>query len=230
MILCGKCGNQNPLGRVFCGGCGAKLDLNAVTTDQVNQMSRKRQFPWHWLGYAALLLGVALLVMVALAFWPRTTPIGTEGTLVGAQRVEAAVRMLRDLRVGRTLGRDFSEEDVNGYFRFLMAKKLEFESVSVETGREHFRVRVVKAKAPITLGSVSITPKTSYDLLCIPVGGTLRVRKVGMGHLGSVGPARRSTLAKLHRRFAMEKEWKAFDGVTLIQSEPGKLRVEVTRN
>ena len=229
MILCKKCGNSNPLGRVFCGTCGSKLDLSGLSSETVAEITRRPLVSLRFLKILWLLL-LAPIIIAALAFWPDSAPIGRDGTRLGMQRVEGSLHLLADVKKGRTLGREFTEEDVNGYFKFDKAAKLQTESISVQAFEGYIQVRVVRALSMIRLGSVEVVPRVSYDLFCVPMGSLVRVSKVRMGHLSWLGPMKTSVVRSIYRMASSQKEWAVFGDMTELKLAPGKITVVLTKN
>jgi hypothetical protein len=228
MVICSKCGVENPLGRVFCGACGSKLDLAHMTSDTVAQAVKVSWISIHWPKFVVAAV-ILLLAVVALAFWPQTAPIGKEGNRLGGQRVQAALRALQEAQPGRAVARDFSDEDINGFFRFFKTEKLNVESLSVQVSRGYFRVRVIRVIAPLRIGSFQLMPRVSQDLYCVPVGGTVRVRRVVMGHLSWLGPFRSSIVRRTYALLAGEPEWRVLANASEIRADDGKIWVNVSR-
>lgn len=229
MIVCNKCGNSNPLGRVFCGACGSKLDLRDLSSENMAQITKKPIISLKWLKLLWILL-IVPIVLAGLAFWPDAAPIGKEGTRLGSQRVDGSLRLFQDLKKGRTLGREFTEEDINGYFKFDKAAKLQAESITMQVFEGYLQLRVVRAMNRIKLGSVELVPRVSYDLYCVPMGSLLRVSKVRMGHLSCAGPLKTSVIRKIYGMVAAEKEWAVFTDMTELKPVPGKVTVVLTKN
>ena len=63
MLVCKKCGADNPLGRVFCGSCGGKLDMTDITSDTLADQQRASFFVAH---YKKFLLVLLLLVLATV--------------------------------------------------------------------------------------------------------------------------------------------------------------------
>jgi hypothetical protein len=230
MIICSRCGNQNPLGRVFCGTCGAKLDLTHMTTENVSQMTRRaRIFNVKWLSYIASVILVVLLILAGLAIWADTEVIGKEGTRLGGDRVGSGLRLMSELKAGRTLNREFPEDDINGYFKFMKAQSLEVDSVTVQVTSGRFQVHVVRTLTSIRIGTFSFQPKVSYDLYCVPVGGRVRIVGARIGHLRWLGPARSSIIGRVYHLFSSQKEWAAFENLVEVKAEAGKITAQASR-
>jgi uncharacterized membrane protein YvbJ len=69
MIICPKCGNDNPLGRVFCGKCGSKLDFSHTSSQEMVVKVKVNWWGTHWRKIAYLVF-LMVLIPVALLFWP----------------------------------------------------------------------------------------------------------------------------------------------------------------
>jgi len=169
MLPCRKCGADNPLGRVFCGACGAKLDLaNAdreIEAARVEPQRRRERG-------CGITVVVVLLVAVALglALWPNTGELGAPGRSAGARRVDSQLRALRRVRPGTRLGATFRESDLNGYLRLSKARNLRVESLSISIKEDRFTVRMVRRLASFSVGDLGIVPKVSLDFVCTPDG------------------------------------------------------------
>ena len=228
MVLCTKCGVENPLGRVFCGACGARLDLRDMSSEHMAERAKPHLFLNHWPKLVALIV-LVLAGLAGLAFWPQQTPVGKKGTRMGGQRAIGALRAMADNKSGRTLGRDFTEEDINGFFEFFKAKKLNVESLSLQVANGYFKVRVIQNVGTLPLGSYRIEPRVSYDLLCVPVSSSVRVSGAAMGHLQWLGPAKSTVVRKVYGLLAKEPEWATFADLSEVRADEGKLWVSVSK-
>lgn len=228
MLNCQKCGHENQLGRVFCGACGTKLDLTAMTSEVVSEMEKKSLMQKHWWKG---LLGIVVLVLavVGLAFWPDASLIGQKGTPGGSKKVEINLRVLKGLRTGQGLGPVFKEADVNGYLEHVVAKKAGVGSIRVVLLPSVLRVKVIKTIFSQKIGNFNLAPKISYDLYCMPMGNGLVVRKVTQGHLPMVGPFRSMTVRKIYSIFTSLEDWDAFAGLTEIAIEEGQITPKVVK-
>lgn len=61
-MVCQKCGHDNELGRIFCHGCGTKLDLDSMAPPKVLKTKNWRRGPW---GVLRRILDVVILLAVA---------------------------------------------------------------------------------------------------------------------------------------------------------------------
>jgi hypothetical protein len=229
MVICDKCGTENPLGRLFCGSCGARLDLSRMNSETVAESLKRSRFP-HLFAKLLKVLLILLAGCVLLAVWPRTTPLGKAGTRLGGQRVISALNAMARTSGGRTLGRDFSEEDVNGYFEHFKSEKMAGKAVSVRLLPGYFRVRIVQPLTTVKTSRFRLEPKASYELLCAPVGGTVRVLSASLGHLKCVGPMKTQVARRVHRLFAAEPEWATLARAEEIRAEEGKIWLNVRKD
>ena len=96
MIVCGGCGSENELGRVFCTQCGGKLDLSGMTNEVVAEQAKRSFMAKHWPKFA---IGVAVIILLifGMTFWSTGPLQGKEGTSVGARRVQSQMRSMAKL-------------------------------------------------------------------------------------------------------------------------------------
>lgn len=228
MLICKKCNAQNPLGRVFCGSCGAKLDLTRMSSDEVQDLQQVAWIARRWPMVIGI-LALAIVAMAAAAFVPSGKRIGEAGTAASGGRVTSPLRSLQYVAKGRSIERTFTEAEINGYFRHFKVRKMPVKSVSVASSDGYFAVRIVRAIGPLEIGTVVIEPKISYDLMCVPVGGAIRVRHARMGQMPLLGPLKTLVVRRIHRVFAQEKEWAAFAQVKEIRAEKGKITLRAEK-
>jgi len=226
MIICKRCGNQNPLGRVFCTKCGTKLELSHMTAEHVVEIKKRWSDPivQHWRKLAALVVAV-VIILAALAFWPQTSPIGKEGTRVDGRRVDVGLSSLRIVRPGEVRNLEFTEQDINGYFKFFKTK-MGADSVSVSIQQGYFTARIIKPIATVPIPKVQIDLKMSYDLVFVPYGRNIVPKKVFMGHLSLFDPMRTSVVRNIINMFARENEWTSLKNITDVKALPGKLALQ----
>jgi hypothetical protein len=228
MLKCDKCGAENPLGRVFCVGCGAKLDLSGVTRGEIAKGRKLRTTLRQWpIAIGAVV--VLLLVCVGMALWPNMEPVGEKGTPGGASRVSARLTTMGRLQKDRTVVFTFAEKDINGFLEYRKIGKMKVQSLSVDVGEGYLRVRVVRRLKAIGFGPVQFNPTISQELLCTPSGSMLRIRRAWFGHLRLWGPVRTTVSRSLYKMFSRQREWKAFQHITDIAAEDEKVVVKVKR-
>ena len=119
MLICPKCGHDNPLGRIFCHSCGDKLDLNRIKPPSAAEKKRrqiKRGAKRTVRIALELVIGAALvLAIVLICLTPEIPPVQpTNDELVAsdAKRVE-----LEKLTSNRKSGQvTMSAGEVNAIF------------------------------------------------------------------------------------------------------------------
>ncbi|MBN2301107.1 MAG: hypothetical protein JXN60_01190 [Lentisphaerae bacterium] len=216
MLICKQCGKDNELGRVFCASCGAKLDLDGMSSDVVaDAVQRGGWFGRNW-GKIVWIVVLIFLVIIGLAAWSNTKPIGKPASK-GGRIVEGSIMSFSRLRQGQRLGRKFTEEDINAFLA-LKAEQWNLESFSVSLGDGRCDVHIVKSILPqgITISSYKLDPKMSYDLICVPSGGKLVAWKASFGHL-PLGPFKSMVVGKIAALLSEDKDWKALEAVTEIK-------------
>lgn len=213
MLICKNCGVDNPLGRVFCIGCGGKLDLENMSSDQVAESQKQSFIAVHWPKFVALFV-VFLLVLVGLALWPQAGVIGKPGKPNDARRVSSDLRSLASASRGI---KTFAEKDVNAYFEFRGKKELKGTVISMDVQKDWCSVRVIRSFGKLDLKFMKIPLNMSYDLKCVPVGGVLHVQSVSMGHMGIVGPLKTVVIKMAYKTVSALKDWKSMKNITKIE-------------
>jgi hypothetical protein len=230
MVSCKKCGNENPLGRVFCVKCGTKLDLTHMTSEHVQEIQKTWSDPLvkYWPKAAAAIVFLAL-ALVGLAFWPDSGLIGKKGTRLDGHKVESAMASIKSLKTGGTMTMAFTEEDINGYFDFFKTKGMNMQSISVSVMDGCVFVRIVKPLKSIPIPKFQVSPVMSYELQCVPYGGQLMVASVKVGHLSMFGPLKTSALRTVYGILAKETEWANMKSISDIKCAAGKITIQVVK-
>jgi len=229
MLTCPKCGSNNPLGQVFCRACGSRLDYRGTSASEIAGTMRAsiwRRIPWVWGVVAAVAI---VLLLVGLACWPKSVPLGEEGTRVGAERVKNQFSAVSKIRRRQRLGISFTEKDLNGYFRFVKVPALNLDSLSVEVNERRARVRMVQTLTVVDIGPIRFSPQISRDVVIVPAGNRLIFRKASMGHLAFMGPFKGIVIRAVRRRLGGETEWKALEDAAEVTMERGKVSVLVEK-
>ncbi len=185
MPLCPNCGSDNALGRIFCGSCGAKLDLTKMSSEEVAASLKKNWFLRNkWIFY--VVPAVIIVFMLVLALWPKTAAIGERGTLHGGDRVRKKIKALSMMKRGESIEFEIPEKDLNGYIEYIRGRSLGANRFWVDIGSSYIRVRLVKPIFRWKMFGHVYEPKTSYDVLYVSAGSRLVVRKASMGRLSLV--------------------------------------------
>mgnify|MGYP001069542402 CR=1 FL=1 len=95
--------------------------------------------------------------------------------------------------------------------------------------REYFIVRVIRVIGPLTIGKYKLTPKISYDLICVPVSGRLAIAKASIGHLPLWGGTKKLAVNAIYKIVSREKEWAIFKYLTEIKAEQGKVSIVIKK-
>lgn len=223
MMTCNKCGNDNPLGRVFCVSCGSKLDLSHMTSATVTEQQQVNFFVAHARDFASLLLLIPVL-LIASAFWPSLSPIGQPGVASGTSGVTRQLGVLTTIARGRAVSLEISEKDINGYLQYSRIKKTPVSSLSVRCMPGAMVARMVKPlMPPITLGSIRLEPKISYEVVCVPIGRQVGIARASIGHLRAVGPLRSIAVAPFLGLLKGGREERILGQVSEMRVEEGKL-------
>lgn len=226
VIRCKKCGHDNPLGRVFCGQCGNKLDLT-MSSEELNELERSS---WLWTcgKYVIILVILAIVVAAGLALWPAGA-FATGGKQSDAHKVVNQTRGLRHIMDSGYSGSVyFSEEELNAYLYHWMRKPMAVDSMSVSVRPGVFVLRVVRSFRAIGQGSLGFKPKYSYEVTICPDQSTRKIQRAAIGHLPLVGPVKNLVSRRLIDQLVTQgKDRVFFDKRTSITAEAGRLTMSV---
>jgi hypothetical protein len=221
MLICKKCGSDNPLGRIFCGSCGSKLDMSDMTSDTLADRQRESFLLTH---YKKMLLVLAILVLatIGLALWPSTAVLGEEGTSLGSSKVKQHMGLLLNLAPGQVVKLTVNEKDINGYLKHTKLRKSRYESCSTRLVSRGMSARLVRPLADVPLGKFKLKLKISFDLRCVPAAGQVVVTGASVGHLPLWGPTKTLALTEYRKLFASGKEQGLLKVLTDIRIEDGQ--------
>ena len=224
MVICNECGVENEIGRVFCSGCGVKLDLSAMTSDHVASLHK---VPWYkelkYLKYLAIIPVIIVVIPIWMRMSPVTAPIGEMGNPVGRMRVIRALDTIKQVEAGelKDATLELSESDLNAFFRIGKAREMGYYSIRVDIVRGAVRIRALRPRRTFNLGGKRIEPLKSIDMICVASRGKLVPVKVKVGHLG----AGRKAAMPLIRDITKQDEWQLLSGVSELTLENDKLTV-----
>jgi len=229
MITCKKCGSENALGRIFCGSCGDRLDLDNMTSDHVDTLTKQEAAaPVKKMIIAAVI--VVFLFIIGVALWPQGAPIGTTGNASDGRRADAQIKGAARVTRGE---RKFTvnEADLNGYFadRGLQALP-SVKSLSVDIGGSQFSVRMVKVLVKLPkVKEKELPPLTmSFEVTCEPAEQGVNITGGWLGHLPIAGAAKLLKPVMLSP-FADVKDWAFVTNITSVALEEGKAAVIVKK-
>jgi hypothetical protein len=227
MIVCKECGHDNGLGLVFCQKCRAKLDTDNLSIGRLASLQHKQRWVaranWHHVKRAAIAL---LVLAIVLALWPYSQPLGSSGQPATAQPMTSFLTAAGHLNTGVTLGREFSEAEVNSYLDFKITPELRNTTfVRARLQKYLIRLRIVRKLVSIPIGVWKKEFSLSYDIAVVPVGSTFRVRSISIGHLPCPGPLRRMVLAAAVQPLKERREATLMPYLVEIKSDEGKLEL-----
>ncbi len=230
MLVCPRCGNQNPLGRVFCLVCGSKLDLSRLSSQTVAETLKPNWFAIHWPKFAYGFLAF-LGILVVTALWPVVQPLGETGADLKGQQLERQLDRIRTtLRPGQRLMLAATEKEINAFLG-IKARKIGAASISAEIGSDYVRLHLVRPffSLPLLVTNKVWEPRYSWTLAWVVSGNALYLSRAKIGHLKAVGPLRYFVYRRALRLAAQEKEWDLASMVQGIKAEKGKLTVTFAR-
>lgn len=138
MLICQKCGYDNELGRIFCHGCGTKLDLDSMKPPKVLQNKGRSAGPGRVvrrvMDVALLLAAVGIVYLLwQVAEMPPAQP--NSEALVSLDRKRMELDTAETTGQARTMA--LTEDEVNAYFAGLSFGKAEGKGIELVPVRIH---------------------------------------------------------------------------------------------
>lgn len=188
-IECQKCGHRNDLGRVFCVGCGVKLDMRATSAHDLK--ADREGFPSWIRPLVTTLLLIAVLAVIGLALWPAPLPKVFFDKSGSVQVPMKAKAILTALSYNRNVTMSMTEGELNGYLTDrARSKKLEALAIDLKPGSFDLYL-AESARLPVSnvQWAAKMRIPLSMHLRGSFQGGTLSVDQVHVGHLALPGGA-----------------------------------------
>lgn len=229
MIICPKCAYDNPLGRVFCGKCGTKLDFSHTSSQEMSQKSEGSWISENWRKIVYLIV-LLLLVPVVMVFWPKSGIVGKPPSNGGEKKVEYSVKAVAAVKKGQLVNAAFAEEDLNAYLQVVKAGPWKVESFSVAAMQGFFKVRMVQSliDSGKKVGNVPVAIKLSYEVVCVPTtGGNVTVPQAAIGHLPMPGFLRTKVADAIRKKVTSDPDWAPFNSIADIKAENGRFLVTI---
>lgn len=223
MIACGKCSHQNPLGRVFCSSCGAKLELLAMTKETVEKKVA------HWYATPLRILSRVFVVLLIVIFaasvavlWPAPSNDGAVGTLMDSKPVEKALARARMKVAGTARPISLTEKQINAYLAQHKTTPLGFQSLNVKLTSDQLTLNAfIPFKKPNPLlppAEVKSNQGFKAAATCTIVDGKLRVQSLQLGHLPIPGPLIPLLLTPSANALIEDRDWNTFLSSLVVNS------------
>lgn len=221
-VTCDKCGHDNELGRVFCTGCGQKLNLIHKTSVHELKVSL-----WKIMLHAAIkaffvIVIIIILTGLVLAFWPLAMA-GRMGDPRGQQRLAQKIHSANAVLPGQQKAIVFSESEINWYLE-KAKNRGDLQLIAVQLTRQHFIVRATSGiSLPFTLpgGKNNIIPY-SLALGGEFTNGNWAITSRAMGHLPLFGVLR--AIAEKPVKKFVEQNNPFISTISKVEFEEGKLQ------
>ncbi len=156
-VTCGSCGKGNPLGRLYCMGCGTKLDVSEKSLAQarLRDVSRRPPVPVRVLRMLVTASLLAVLVSIML-------PSPPAGRMGSANDANIMARKLTNLRAAlpeeRAAAYRLSEAEINAYLAAMLKKSppssswgLDLKRINVALGEGELLVLLETVRGPFIL-------------------------------------------------------------------------------
>ncbi|MBU1694688.1 MAG: zinc ribbon domain-containing protein [Verrucomicrobia bacterium] len=220
--LCPQCGIPNEPTRLFCGTCGARLNLGGRRWSVSASGGR-------WL---LRIVEILLLVAMGLLLWP-ARPGGAPGGEAEAREFIGKMRILATAAErGGLIAEIVSEAEINAYLAELLKRTpaLSRSEGMSQLGIGEVNFRFQPDSITVTVVALWGPVRLSYEVSGRPVWPEGRfgfdVRSARWGHLPLVGPAAHWMIRRLEVMFSgMERERNILDHIQRLDMGQGRVRV-----
>lgn len=224
-IKCMACSRMNPLGRLFCVGCGERLDTkNIVDVPLVSPAKRITRL-------VRLLVLLGLLLALLQMIRP-VAPMGRQGAPDAHSLLLYQLETLRQAVLNkRSMEMAFTEASINGYLHHLLTNSPSRESSGpVKAEVQDVRVQLLPGQVVVvmtsSLGPFTISYETQGQPRVAAEGFVFDVERVRIGHLPLPGPAAPWAASRLFNLFSeLERERTLANAVDQITVDAGQVRV-----
>lgn len=230
MIACPNCGATNPLGKVFCTGCGQKLPASGLVREdmeRIGQIAGRRRVAFKIVN---IVVTVWLAISLLLALWPHTRPFYEQDPGIGAaRRFHRKIELLSEA-ARKGVGTEFElpSEELNAYLKYGVLGSVRGRNGSVRIERDGIYVRWLMRVFAVDVDDVGgFAPILSFEVRLRPSirTGRLRVAGVRFGHLSLAWPFRGSVRDLFMGMCRTRPEWKLASQLTVVGCAPGVVTV-----
>lgn len=156
-VTCGSCGKGNPLGRLYCMGCGTKLEVTEKSLAQA-RLRDVSQRPPVLVRVLRMLVTASLLAILVSILLP-VTPAGRMGSANDSNVMARKLTSLRDtLQEDRSATYRISEAEINAYLAGALKRSppssswgLDLKRINVALGAGELLVLLETVRGPFTL-------------------------------------------------------------------------------
>lgn len=229
MLTCGKCGDENPLGRIFCGACGSKLDMSGMSAEEVASQPAKGKPSASGCSGAIIrmILIVVLVGSAVVCLLPSREPIGEMGTKLATLKIQPALRLFQNSGARRLLGRSFKEADINWYLENVVVRRMNVLNCSVDIQQGLLDIRMNQLLQRFDLGLFSFDLILTFEATYREQGGTLQLTRGRVGKIPLIGVLAVASAKPIENRIKGLKEWEALQHVKSVRADSNALHVKV---
>lgn len=183
-VTCGSCGHRNPMGRLYCMSCGAKLE---VTEKSVSVTGAAAQRGRNVLRGLRLLITLGLLVVLVQLMRP-VQPRAEVGSRSEANILGRKLTVLQDaLMEHRARTELLPESEINAYLFEILQRSDPSRRSWLGLNLQTVQIRLVEGKALVLLSAGQGAWQITQEINVTPVrsdgGWTCEVTAMRIGHL-----------------------------------------------
>lgn len=183
-VTCGSCGHRNPMGRLYCMSCGAKLE---VTEKSVSVTGAAVLRGSHVVRMLRLVITLGLLAVLVQLLRP-VTPQAAVGTQSDANILGRKLTALQDaLMENRARSESLQEAEINAYLFEILQRSDSSRRSWMGLNLQTVQIRLLEGKALALLSAGQGAWQITQEIEVVPERGdggwTCQVTAMRVGHL-----------------------------------------------
>lgn len=201
-VTCGSCGHRNPMGRLYCMSCGAKLEVTEKSVSAAGAAGRRGAATGR---YVRLVINLLLLLVVVQLVRP--APFRAEiGSRADANALGRKLTVLQDaVMENRARTEVLPEAEVNAYLFEILQRSNPSSRRWLGLNLQAVRLQFLDGKALAVMSAGQGAWQITQEITVVPVRGdggwTCNVTAMRIGHLPLPGGLARRLAARSARVF-----------------------------
>lgn len=224
-IKCATCGHRNPLGRLYCMSCGAKVDVTEQTITQARDSERT---PTLTVVLRGLRLVLTLLLLAALVLMMQPVPAaGRLGNRADANELGRKLTTVQDaVMEGRATSQQLLEHEINAYLVEILRRTPTTQRSWLGADLKAVNLRLADGRVVavylVEAGPFKLTQEITVELRRNEDRWSYAVRSLRVGRLSMPAPLGKLLSRRAARVFeGLNREREMLDRVAQLELKTG---------
>lgn len=222
-VTCGSCGHRNPMGRLYCMACGAKLEVTEKSVSVTGAAARRGR---NVLRGLRLLITLGLLGVLVQLMRP-VLPQAAVGSRADANVLGRKLTSLQDaVMENRARAEQLPESEINAYLLEILQRSHPSSRRWWGLNLQTVQIRLAEGKALVLLSAGQGAWQITQEIEVAPQPGeggwTCEVAAMRIGHLPLPGGLARKLAARSGKVFdGLSREAEVLKQMNELRLRPG---------